>query len=94
MPIAPNLLGRNFTPVGPNQVWTADMTTILTRRVLHPAKTLFNPLPLELADGIARCSRCASIHAAAFLSGGYMWGDLQFPAAFNEFGGVLELIRK
>jgi putative transposase len=30
MLIAPNLLDRNFTPVGPNQVWTADMTYIWT----------------------------------------------------------------
>ena len=30
LPIAKNLLDRNFTPVAPNQVWTADMTYIWT----------------------------------------------------------------
>ena len=31
LPIAPNLLDRNFTPAAPNQVWTADLTYIWTR---------------------------------------------------------------
>lgn len=30
LPIAKNLLDRNFTPAAPNQVWTADMTYIWT----------------------------------------------------------------
>ena len=30
LPVAPNLLDRNFTPAAPNQVWTADMTYIWT----------------------------------------------------------------
>ena len=30
LPVAPNLLERNFTPEAPNQVWTADMTYIWT----------------------------------------------------------------
>jgi putative transposase len=30
LPVAPNLLDRNFTPAAPNQVWTADMTYIRT----------------------------------------------------------------
>ena len=30
LPIAPNLLQRNFTPVGPNMVWTSDITYIAT----------------------------------------------------------------
>ncbi len=30
LPIAPNLLDRNFTPSAPNQVWTADLTYIWT----------------------------------------------------------------
>lgn len=30
MPIAPNLLDRNFTPAAPNQVWTADITYLWT----------------------------------------------------------------
>ena len=30
MPIAPNLLDRNFTPAAPNQVWTGDITYIAT----------------------------------------------------------------
>jgi putative transposase len=30
LPIAPNLLDRNFTPTAPNQVWTADLTYIWT----------------------------------------------------------------
>ncbi len=30
LPIAPNLLARDFTPAKPNQVWTADMTYIWT----------------------------------------------------------------
>jgi putative transposase len=30
LPVAPNLLDRNFTPEAPNQVWTADMTYIWT----------------------------------------------------------------
>jgi putative transposase len=30
LPVAPNLLDRGFTPVAPNQVWTADMTYIWT----------------------------------------------------------------
>jgi putative transposase len=28
LPIAPNLLNRNFTPAGPNQAWTGDITYI------------------------------------------------------------------
>jgi putative transposase len=30
LPVAPNLLERNFTPAAPNQVWTADMTYVWT----------------------------------------------------------------
>lgn len=30
LPIAPNLLARNFTPTAPNQVWTADITYLWT----------------------------------------------------------------
>lgn len=30
LPVAPNLLDRNFTPTAPNQVWTADLTYIWT----------------------------------------------------------------
>lgn len=30
LPVAPNVLDRNFAPVAPNQVWTADMTYIWT----------------------------------------------------------------
>jgi len=30
LPIAPNLLDRNFTPAAPNQVWTADITYLWT----------------------------------------------------------------
>ena len=30
LPVAPNLLDRNFTPSAPNQVWTADITYIWT----------------------------------------------------------------
>jgi transposase InsO family protein len=26
LPVAENLLARNFTPSGPNQVWTSDIT--------------------------------------------------------------------
>lgn len=26
LPIAPNLLNRNFTPAGPSQAWTGDIT--------------------------------------------------------------------
>jgi putative transposase len=30
LPIAPNLLNRNFSPAGPNQAWTGDLTYIAT----------------------------------------------------------------
>ena len=30
LPIAPNLLDRNFNPVAPNQVWTSDITYLRT----------------------------------------------------------------
>jgi putative transposase len=30
LPVAPNLLDRNFSPSAPNQVWTADLTYIWT----------------------------------------------------------------
>jgi len=30
LPVAPNLLNRNFTPAGPNQAWTGDITYIAT----------------------------------------------------------------
>ena len=30
MPVAPNLLQRNFTPAAPNRVWTGDITYIQT----------------------------------------------------------------
>lgn len=30
LPVAPNLLDRNFTPAAPNQVWAADLTNIWT----------------------------------------------------------------
>jgi putative transposase len=30
LPVAPNLLDRNFTPEAPNKVWTADLTYIWT----------------------------------------------------------------
>ena len=30
LPVAPNVLDRNFTPTAPNQVWTADLTYIWT----------------------------------------------------------------
>ncbi len=30
LPVADNLLDRNFTPVAPNQVWTSDITYLWT----------------------------------------------------------------
>ena len=30
LPVAKNLLDRDFTPAAPNQTWTADMTYIWT----------------------------------------------------------------
>ena len=30
LPVAPNLLAREFTPAGPNQVWTSDITYLWT----------------------------------------------------------------
>ena len=30
LPIAPNLLNRNFTPAAPNQTWAGDITYIAT----------------------------------------------------------------
>jgi transposase InsO family protein len=30
LPVAPNLLDRNFTPTAPNQVWTSDITYLWT----------------------------------------------------------------
>lgn len=30
LPVAPNLLERNFTPAGPNQVWTSDISYLWT----------------------------------------------------------------
>ena len=30
LPVAPNLLDRNFTPAAPNQVWTSDITYLWT----------------------------------------------------------------
>ena len=30
LPVAPNLLDRDFTPLAPNQVWTSDMTYLWT----------------------------------------------------------------
>ena len=32
LPVAANLLGRNFTPVAPNQVWTSDITYLWTEQ--------------------------------------------------------------
>jgi transposase InsO family protein len=39
LPIAPNLLERNFTPEAPNQVWSRDITYIATgqRQPARPA---------------------------------------------------------
>ena len=31
LPVAPNLLDRNFTPSAPNQAWTADLTYVWTQ---------------------------------------------------------------
>src|SRR5881275_2361026 len=31
LPIAPNLLNRNFTPAGSNRAWTGDITYIVTQ---------------------------------------------------------------
>lgn len=45
LPVAPNLLERNFTPTGPNQVWTSGITYLWTDEVwLYLAITmdLFN----------------------------------------------------
>jgi putative transposase len=30
LPVAPNILDRNFTPTAPNQVWTSDLTYVWT----------------------------------------------------------------
>ena len=30
LPVAENLLARNFTPTGPNQVWISDITYLWT----------------------------------------------------------------
>ena len=34
LPIAPDLVQRNFTPTAPNQVWTGDITYIATDEAL------------------------------------------------------------
>jgi transposase InsO family protein len=33
LPVAPNLLERNFTPTGPNQVWTSHTDRKLVRQL-------------------------------------------------------------
>ena len=45
MPVADNLLARNFTPASPNRVWTGDITYIQTgegRLYLAIVLDLFN----------------------------------------------------
>lgn len=45
LPVAENLLARNFTSAAPNQLWTSDVTTLRTnktRRYLTIVRDLFN----------------------------------------------------
>jgi len=56
LPVAPNLLDRNFTPAAPKQAWTADLTYIWTAEGwLYLAVVLDLNLPVSVdANGEVR----------------------------------------
>ena len=67
LPVAPNLLARNFTAERPDQVWLADISSILSANSLDAiwcAKLLHEPAPgacwRDPARDHAHCPRCLS----------------------------------
>jgi putative transposase len=50
LPVAENLLARNFTPASPNQVWTSDITYLWTA----PQGWLSPRLSTHFGDGRLR----------------------------------------
>ncbi len=82
LPIAPNLLERNFTPEAPNQVWTSDITYIATDEgwlYLTGVIDLFSPgggLEHEGQHADQCCDRCLAYGMVQTPSG--TWTDLPF----------------
>lgn len=58
LPVAPNLLDRDFTPAAPNQAWSADLTCLWTGEGRHPQLTSRRPSSLTIP--LAQLERSAA----------------------------------
>ena len=110
LPIAPNLLDRNFTPDAPNQVWTSDITYLWTDEgwlYLAIVIDLFNRevvgwslKPRMTADIVTDALTMAWFRRKP-MSGlihhsdrGSQYASLAFQAKLKEYGMICSMSRK
>ena len=110
LPIAPNLLNRNFTPDAPNQVWTTDITYLWTGEgwlYLAIVLDLFNRevvgwslKPLMTADIVTDALTMTWFRrkpAAALIhhsDRGNQYASLVFQAKLKVYGMICSVSRK
>jgi len=110
LPVAPNLLDRNFTPAAPNQAWSADLTYIWTDEgwlYLAVVLDLFNRevigwsiKPRMTADIVIDALTMAWFRrrpAPGLIhhsDRGSQYASLAFQAKLKEFGMVCSMSRK
>lgn len=63
LPIAPNLLNRNFTPAAPNQAWSGDITYVATEE-----GWFFLAVVIDLFSRKVVAGRCGPTRTAAWSS--------------------------
>lgn len=110
LPVAPNLVERNFTPAAPNEVWTADLTYIWTEEgwlYLAVVLDLFNRevvgwsiKPRMTADivvdalSMARFRRKPAPGLIHHSDRGSQYASQAFQARLKEFGMLCSMSRK
>nr|WP_126445349.1 IS3 family transposase [Sulfuricystis multivorans] len=110
LPVAPNLLDRNFAPAAPNRVWTADLTYIWTGEgwlYLAVVLDLFNR---EIVGGSIKPRMTVDIVVDAWTMAGFrrkpapglihhsdrgsQYASHAFQARLKEYGMVCSMSRK
>jgi putative transposase len=110
LPVAPNLLDRDFTPTAPNQVWTANMTYIWTDEGWLYLAVVLDPFNREVVGWSIKPRMTADIVVEALTMAwfrrkpgpgllhhsdrGSQYASHAFQARLKEYGMICSMSRK